>query len=195
MNKEEIFKDIEGFEGLYQISNLGRVYSVKRGKFLKPGKHTDNYSQVNLYKNGKCKTYKIHRLVATAFIPNPMNYKEVNHINEVKSDNRVENLEWCDRSYNINYGSRTEKAIPKMMQNPNWRATREKCGRTKKTVLQFTLNGEFVKEFPSIHEASRQTKINQGHISKCCNGVKHYKSCGGFVWQYKNVSRSMLNLK
>ncbi len=179
----EEFKDIENYEGIYQISSYGRVYSVKRGKFLKP-QSDKGYLQVRLYKNKKGKFYLIHRLVATAFIPNPLHLPQVNHINEIKTENHVENLEWCTASYNCNYGSRTARILSKTLAHPNWKKSREKCGTPKKAVLQFTLNGEFVKEYPSTCEASRQTKINQGNISQCCNGK--YKSCGGYLWKYKN---------
>jgi hypothetical protein len=164
--ENEIFCDIEGFENLYQISNLGRVYSLIRGKFLKTCKDKDNYRQITLHKDGKIKNYRIHRLVALAFIPNPLNLPEVNHRDENPSNNRVENLEWCDRKYNNNYGTRTEKC--------------------SKPVLQFTREGKFIKEYPSLIEAERQTKIFNQNISSCCLGKR--KSCGGFVWRYKNAS-------
>jgi hypothetical protein len=180
--EEEEFKDIENYEGLYQVSNYGRVYSLISKKFLKTCKNNKNYLVVTLCKNGKKKNYQVHRLVAQAFLENPLNYKEVNHKDENPSNNHLENLEWCSASYNINYGSRTER----MMQNPNYKATRKKCGVPKKPVLQFTRQGEFVKEYPSTCEAERQTKIASTHISSCCNGSR--KSCGGFVWRFKDVS-------
>ena len=182
----EKFKDIDNYEGLYQISNYGRVFSVKSNKFLKPFKNQDNYLQVQLYKDGKSKLYLVHRLVAQAFLPNPLHLPEVNHKSEIKTENFVENLEWCDRSYNCNYGTRTQRAVRKTSQHPNWIAYHEKCGKPKKTVLQFTLNGEFVAEYPSTREASRQTKIDQSSISKCCNRKEHYNSAGGFLWKYEN---------
>ncbi len=181
--ENEIFRDIENYENLYQISNLGRVYSVKSGKFLKPQKRKDNYLQVILWKNGKLKAYLVHRLVGQAFIPNPMNYKEVNHKSEIKTDNRVENLEWCDRSYNNSYGTRLERQLA----NPNWKTSHEKIAKKlSKPVLQFTRDNKFVAEFPSTMEAERQTRIFQTNISKCCNGK--LKSAGGFVWRFKNAS-------
>jgi hypothetical protein len=171
----EEFRDIEGYEGLYRISNQGKVYSVKRDKFLKPQKKKNGYLHVNLSKNEKQKFYYVHRLVASAFIPNPQNYKEVNHISEDKTDNRVENLEWMSHKENCNYGTRNERQLA----HPN-------CGiKQLKVVQQFTRQGEFVAEFPSTWEASRQTKINQGSISKCCRGNKKYSHAGGFVWRYK----------
>ncbi len=166
----EEFKDIENYEGLYKISNFGRVYSVKSGKFLKPQKHKDNYLLVNLYKNEKMKTYKIHRLVAQAFIPNPLNLPQINHKDENKANNNVSNLEWCNSKYNINYGTRTEKVTEKL----------------SKPVLQFTKDGELVAEYPSTQEAARQTGIVQNNISSCCLGSR--KSAGNYVWKFKDVS-------
>ena len=185
----EEFRDIKDYEGLYQISNYGRVYSLISKKFLKFWIDRYGYLHVDLHKNGKKKSFQVHRLVATAFIENPLNLPQVNHKSEIKTDNRVENLEWCDHTYNNNYGTRTER----MMQHPNWKATREtslkaaieKCS---KVVLQFTLNGEFVKEYSSTCEASRQTNINQSNISQCCRGNKKYSHVGGFVWRYKEIS-------
>lgn len=162
--ENEVLKDIENYEGLYMVSSFGRVYSLISKKFKKPFKNNNDYLQVELYKDNKVKKYLVHRLVAQAFIPNPLNYKEVNHKDENPSNNHVENLEFCDRIYNINYGTRTEKC--------------------SKSVLQFTKDGEFVKEYPSTIEAERQTKIPIGNISNCCLGKRH--SAGGFVWKYKN---------
>lgn len=101
----EIWKDIGGYEGLYQVSNLGRVRSLSRG-VLTPKKC--NYLSIQLYNRGVYENKTIHRLVAEAFIPNPNNYPCINHKNEIKTDNRVENLEWCTTKYNMNYGVATE---------------------------------------------------------------------------------------
>ena len=114
----EEWRDIIGYEGLYQVSNLGRVKSLNYNHTGKEGildtKPTSSgYVQVNLYKNNKRKTYLVHRLVAQSFIPNPLGLHEVNHIIddfEHRSDNRVENLEWCTKDYNINYGNRNKRA-------------------------------------------------------------------------------------
>jgi hypothetical protein len=186
--ENEVFVDIENYEGLYRISSFGRVYSVKRNKFLKPKKDKDNYLLVNLYKNGKRKNYKIHRLVAQAFLPNPSNLPQVNHKDENPSNNHLENLEWCDAKYNCNYGSRTERAISKMVQNPNYQATREKSlkaahEKLSKPVLQFDKQGKFVAEFPSTREAERATGIYQSNISNCC--LEKYKSAGKYLWRFK----------
>lgn len=100
----EIYKDIEGYEGLYQVSDQGIVINSK-GKTIKPTKDKDNYLMVGIYKNKIRNWYYVHRLVAQAFIPNYYNLPEVNHKDEIKQNNRADNLEWCTRKYNINYGT------------------------------------------------------------------------------------------
>ena len=161
---KEIWKDKKDYEGHYQVSNCGRVKSIKFGKerILKPVPNSFGYLFVNLCKDGKVKAFTVHRLVAEAFIPNPNNYKEVNHKDEDKSNNVVTNLEWCDRKYNCNYGTRTEKC--------------------SKPVLQYTLDGESVREWESTAECSRNG-FNQGAVAACCLGkLKKYKD---FIWKYK----------
>lgn len=185
----EEFRDIENYNGEYQVSNLGRVYSVKSKKFLKPKTTSGGYLQVCLSKNGKHKNYYIHRLTAQAFLKNINNLPQVNHKDENPLNNNLSNLEWCTASYNASYGTKNQR----MVQHPNYKATREKCikasvEKTSKPILQFSKQGEFVAEFPSAHEAERKTKINQAHISDCCRGKKYCKSAGGYVWRYKSVS-------
>ena len=121
---EEIWKPIEGYEGLYEVSNTGQVrsldryiktcyeaYKLQKGKILNPGKNTNGYLQVVLHCNGKCKTINVHKLVAQAFIPNTDNLPMINHKDEDKTNNNVDNLEWCTSKYNINYGSRLNKSL------------------------------------------------------------------------------------
>ena len=183
--REEVWKDIEGYEGYYQISNMGRVKSLKRTvwdkggfyrtvaeRILKVGKDGKGYSQVTLCKEGKGKTYKVHRLVASAFCANPENYNEVNHISEDKEDNRVSNLEYCSRSYNINHGTGIKRSAETRRNNPN--QSKPIIGVDKVTGL--------ILEFPSINEAVRQLRIKQSHIWECCNGRRN--SAGGFTWFY-----------
>ena len=161
---EEIWKDKKDYEGHYQVSNWGRLKSIKFGKerILKPQKNTSGYLCVTLCKNNNQCQFEVHRLVAEVFLPNPNNYKEVNHKNEIKTDNRVENLEWCDRKYNQNYGTRTEKC--------------------SKKVYQYTLDGKFVKEWKSTAECGRNG-YNYGNVAACCRGkLKKYKN---FIWKYK----------
>jgi hypothetical protein len=166
---EEIWKNIEGYENLYQVSNIGRVKSLGNGssnnskeRFLKSTKNTCGYLFVILYKEGKGKSHKVHRLVAQAFLPNHNNLPQVNHKDEDKTNNRVENLEWCDAKYNNNYGSRTEKR--------------------RKPILQFTKNNEFVRRWDSIIEVEKELGFKHSNISKCCKGKN--KSVGGFIWGY-----------
>ena len=171
---DEIWKDIKGYEGLYQGSNWGRAKSLdryvkgkghslqfKKGRILKPMKDNNGYLFVRLSKDGKHTTFNIHRLVAEHFLDNPNNYKEVNHKDENKTNNVVTNLEWCDRKYNCNYGTRTEKC--------------------SKKVYQYTLDGQFVKEWSSTMECGRNGYIQQA-ISACCNGKQ--KAHKGFIWSY-----------
>lgn len=106
---EEEWRDIKGYEGLYQVSNFGRVYNVLRGTFLHQCVRKNGYQQVTLCKAHSQHTFRTHRLVAEAFIPNPDNYTQINHKDEDKTNNCVDNLEWCDAKYNINYGSRNSK--------------------------------------------------------------------------------------
>lgn len=177
----EIWKDIEGYEGLYQISNMGNVMSLGNGKsnasirkLLKPYKtgHYRNYLCVKLLKNGIQKQYRIHKLVAEAFIPNPNHLPQVNHKDEDTLNNCVENLEWCDAKYNSNYGSRTKRQSKKMVNNP----------KISKKVNQYTLDGEFVRDWPSVSEIERCLGFSTALISACCNGK--YKQLYGFIWCY-----------
>ena len=167
---KEIWKDIEGYEGLYQVSNFGRVRSLKNGKvrILKPLTNKNGYLRVQLYKNNSLKTIFIHRLVAMAFIPNPNNLPMVNHKDEDKTNNIVSNLEWCDAKYNSNYGTARKRMIEKI----------------QKVVLQIDKNTNVVINiFPSMKEAERQTGYNHGHICNCCKGK--LKTTGGYKWSYK----------
>ena len=168
---KEIWKDKKDYEGHYQVSNWGRVKSIKFGKerILKLTKDKDGYFFVNLYKNNKSKTFKVHRLVAEAFLPNTDNLPLINHKDEDKSNNIVSNLEWCDVKYNTNYGTRN-KRIGKSNTN----------GKRSKPVLQYTLDGKFVREWESYRECKRN---GFNHVSECCRGK--LKSCGGFIWRYK----------
>ena len=161
----EEWKEIKDYEN-YEISNLGRVR--RNGKILKPRKNAGGYFQVNLYKNGIVKQSYIHRLVAYAFLPNPQNLPQINHKDENKSNNTVDNLEWCDCKYNNNYGTRKE------------RAAENHC----RPVLQFDREGNFIREWPSMIKVEEELGIYNQNISWCCLGK--LKSAGGYLWQYKN---------
>ncbi|MDY6419359.1 MAG: HNH endonuclease [Succinivibrio dextrinosolvens] len=160
-----MIKDIINFEN-YQISDDGRVWSKKSNKWLKPI-DVNGYKKASLYKNGKLCQRLIHRLVAEAFIPNPNNYEEINHINEDKSDNRVENLEWCTSSYNINYGTRVERQVNSI----------------SKKVFQYSIDNVLLNTYKSCTEAERENpSFNHRGISYACIGkLKTYK---GFKWSH-----------
>ena len=173
--EEEIWCPIKGYEGIYEVSDQGRVKSIGYGKerTLKPGRNTQGYLQVKLCKNGEKKMYLVHRLVVQTFIPNPDNLPQVNHKDENKENNSVQNLEWCDRKYNVNYGTRIKKISEKMTN-----------GKLSKPVLQFTKDGVFVREWKSTHDVERNLGYFHNNISYCCTG--RYKSAYGFIWKYKD---------
>ena len=183
----EIWKDIPGFEGYYMVSNYGRVKSVSRiihnegnrgnnkyshykGKMLAYGKRTKGYVGVCLTVNCKQKSFPVHRLVAMAFLPNPNNLQQVNHKDEDKTNNRVDNLEWCDCQYNVNCGSWRDK-------QSKAHTNIESCS---KKVKQLDLYGRVVKIYPSLSEAKRQTKIS--HIGTVANGLR--ERAGGYKWEF-----------
>ena len=186
---QEEWKNIIDYEGLYQVSNLGRVKSLNykhtgREKILKSSVDKIGYMYVGLCKNGKRKHYLVHRLVAEVFISNPNNLAQVNHKDENKHNNCVENLEWCDAKYNINYGTATERRRKTNTNHPSY----------SKVVLQYDLNGNFIKEWPSTMEVQRQLGIRISHISECCKGGYFCKKRNkwvnvsqayGFKWAYK----------
>lgn len=174
--EEEVWKDIEGYENLYQVSSEGRVKSLEKDvvwgngavrhqeeKLLKYDITRDGYFRVGLCKNDKRKWNSVHRLVAQAFIPNPDNLPCINHKDETPSHNNVENLEWCTQKYNINYGTAIQ--------------------RRSKKVYQYTLDGELVKVWASTKECGRNG-FNHGAIAACCRGIKGYEQHKGFRWSY-----------
>lgn len=167
MKEKEKWKDIPGFEGLYQVSTLGNVRSLFRyRKILKQQMQPNGYKSVQLYKNKKAKFSLVHRLVAKTFISNPLNKPAVNHLNEIRSDNRVTNLEWVTNKENQNYGHQ-----------------KEKMSRSQgKTLLQFDKCNNFVASYYSGGDAQRKTGISRYKISLVANGKR--KTAGGYIWKF-----------
>ena len=166
---KEIFKDIKGYEGLYQISNLGNVKRIKKENYIlcKPSKDSHGYKQIVLTKDKKRKSFKVHRLVGKAFIPNPNNLPEINHKNEIKEDCYVSNLEWCSHIYNSRYGTR------------GYRCSKHSF---KKVCQIDMITKEIIKTYDSMKDAEKETNIKYQGISKCCR--KKQKSAGGYLWKY-----------
>lgn len=174
----EIWKDVVGYEGLYQVSNLGNVKRIcfinnktikPKINFLSKCKDKHGYYRAYLSKNGKRKNAQIHRLVAEAFIPNPNNYIEVNHKDENPSNNYANNLEWCNHKYNMNYGTINK---------------RKSLTSTKYKVEQYDLNNNFIKKWDSVLDIQKTLKISKQCISYCCNGKT--KRAGKYKWRYAN---------
>lgn len=162
----EVWKEIKDYEGLYWISNFGKVKSNKKVLSI-PNRNNSKYLQIILYKKGKRSTKLIHRLVAESFISNPNNLPQVNHIDENPKNNHVSNLEWCTCEYNNNYG--TIKA-------------RSSAGH-KKPIIQLDLNDNVIAEFQSATDAANILGFERKNICACCNNKR--KSANNFKWKFK----------
>ena len=176
---EEVWRDITGYEGYYQVSSEGRVKSLERTIIKKDGRKQTvkeriskpvidryGYLLVSLYAGGKQKNHTVHRLVCEAFHENPDYKPQVNHINEIKTDNRASNLEWATARENSNFGTRNER-----------------LGKARsKPVAQYAQDGELIKVWPSTMEVERQAGFSNGNISQAANGK--YKHAYGFIWKY-----------
>lgn len=178
----EIWKDIRGYEGKYQVSNCGRVKSLqrwdslhnrvhKREKLLKQNYDRKGYAKVKLYDSTHKQTLPVHRLVATAFILNPDNKPQVNHINGIKADNTVENLEWCSNIENQHHARINGLA--------------DNCKKKGKAVVQCDLQGNVVKVWKNIKTASTTLHLQSSCICLCCKGKRD--SAGGYIWKYKEA--------
>lgn len=190
----EIWKPVKGYEGLYEVSNLGNVRSLDKtrivnrkgtvyetkykGKTLTPQPRQHGYLGVPLYGKGghktrHFKTMAVHRLVAEAFIPNPQNLPEVNHKDECKTNNRADNLEWISRLGNVNYGTGQKR-----------RAENARNNERSKAIVQLTRDGKFVAEYPSMQEVRRQKGYAPGNICRCAARNPQYSHAYGYVWRY-----------
>lgn len=192
MRTQEEWRPVVGYEGLYMVSDLGRVKSVPRkwakGGILKPAPDRRGYLRVDLSKNGKKETCRVHILVMRAFKGKCPTGHEVDHINFKRDDNRLSNLSYQPKE--VNRGRHCPEWLVKMQklsQDPEWlRKNAEAAKRTKsKPVDQFTLDGKFVKRWPSATDAARELGISKCHISSCCNGKR--KSAGGYIWKLKEA--------
>ena len=184
----EEWRPVKGYEGLYEVSNFGRVKSLDRkvlinnttnnyscerffkGKIMKQRKDRLGYLRISLCKKGKYKLVRVHRLVAEAFIPNPNNYPQINHKSEIKTKNFVWQLEWCTAQYNVNYGTANERRI-------NTRDIK-KLYHHRKPVCQYTIDKKLIKIFPS----AKETGYNRESIRDCCQGKQ--KTAYGYIWRY-----------
>ena len=178
---EKIWKPLFGYETLYEISNHGDIRNLRTGKLRKLQVNKEGYYSVTLVKNKRCKTCRVHKLVMETFKPEQKYFKimnnehaddinkcelVVNHKDENKLNNYVDNLEWCTVTYNNNYGSLSER---------------------RKKIIQYDLHGNFIREWECIKYASESTKIYRTNISECCRNLR--KQAGGYVWKYKSSVR------
>jgi len=209
MDNIEIWRPIKGYEGLYEVSNFGRVRSLDRivenknkgswrcrltrGRVLCPGDNGSKigYLFVNLSKNGKTREFYIHRLVAEAFVDNPNNHTIINHKDENGKNNRADNLEWCTQKYNCNYGSHLDKVRSFLLsdKNPNRGKPRPESFKEKvrKPVLQFDRQGNLIKEWDSARTAGNTLGIYPQSITSVCR--RRFPSYKNFIWRYKNDCR------
>lgn len=170
----EIWKDIAGYEGSYQVSNLGRVKSFKHNaeKILTSNKTQRGYITYALSKDGIVKSFRAHRLVAEAFIPNTEHKPQVNHINGIKTDNNVQNLEWCTARENIVHSFETRLS----------KGRRDAQNVLSKKIRQYSLNGILIKEWDSAMQIQRELGFYNSAISACC--LNKQKQAYGYVWRH-----------
>lgn len=179
---EEIWRDIKGYEGHYQISNCGNVKNIVTGNIISKRINKAGYYRVSLYSyiEKKSITKEVHRLVAENFFDNIQKGKEVNHKDGNKLNNNVNNLEWITHKQNI------EHAWANNLFEPVRKASK-RYGRDNpaaRCIIQYDKNGNKIKEYESIIEAVKITNINRTNIGKCCNGKR--KTAGGYIWKFKN---------
>ena len=178
---EEIWKSVKGYEGLYEVSNLGRVRSLPRtdalgrpvkGGIMKARPQKGGYMQIHLRdKNAKRKAHTVHRLVGMAFVQGYKEGLDINHKNEKRADNRADNLEWCTRAYNLNYNGCHERSIANHKQ--------------ARAVIQMDCDGGILNEYASIVQAGKAVGIDPNLIGHVCRCRPHYHTAAGYRWKYK----------
>lgn len=171
----EQWKPVVGFENRYEVSDQGNVRNTTTKQVLRPQARKHGYLAVWLYgKRGNKragKQYSVHRIVAEAFVKNPSGYTEVNHIDECKQNNAANNLEWCSRKHNVNYGTTQQRRAEKIRNGPR-----------AKAIDQLDLNGNYIRSFPSAAEANRLYGFNRTCI---CNAIKgKQETANGFKWRF-----------
>ena len=185
----EIWRPIKEWEAYYEVSSIGNVRSVDRkttsrpayGRIISQSTINSGYKSVSLHKNNKSSRFLVHRLVALAFLERSPIKMFVNHKNGIKTDNRLENLEWCTKSENTKHAFETKlmSVTPKMLKRLiKWNTTTH-CA----PVIQYKKDGSFVAKFKSGREAAAQTGCNYSNIFLCADGHPKHKTCGGFVWK------------
>lgn len=189
---DTVWKDVVGFEELYEVSCQGKIRNKNNGRLLNGWTIKKGYIQVALRKNKKSYFMLVHRIVAEAFIPNPDKKEFVDHINTITSDNRVENLRWCNYTENNNNPTtRRKNSIAKTgKNNPLYGKTHKKETILKMrnsekniSVVQISKSGTTLNVWNSMCEAERETGIPQGNITKCCQRKRN--TAGGYIWRYK----------
>ena len=200
----EEWKEIAGFDGAYQISNLGRVKSVERINVYQNTNQTGvifdgikyceekilktyvygGYEHIGLKKGGRTYNYSVHRLVATYFIPNPNNYPVINHKDENKFNNKVDNLEWCTVEYNANYGTRNARIAEKLKEYPIFYIP----------VLCYDKDNNFVKRYESAVQAGQELGFSASRITACCRLYKGAFTAGGYKWKYEDSDNNIKDI-
>lgn len=172
-----MWKDIINYEGLYQINEEGQIKNLATNKILKNRIGKRGYCEVMLYKNKSTKQFKVHRLIAETFIPNPNDYPCVNHKDENKLNNNINNLEWCTHKYNVNYGTRTQRMVQTQRQI-----------KKGKSVLCYDKNMNLICIYRTISEGARAVNGKPSNISKCCQDNiyrnKKYRTSRGYIWKF-----------
>lgn len=186
--KKEIWKDLVGYEGIYKVSSMGRVLTLEKEiltgfgnclfkeKILKPTLNENGYLIVNLTKDGKGKHVRVHRAVGMTFIPNPENKRTINHKNTIKTDNRVDNLEWAT------HGENHKHAYKNGLRVAFFLGKKGDLAINTKAVSQYTKDGVYIDTYMSAVVAEQKTRVCHKHIGCVCKGNR--KSTGGFVWRY-----------